>query len=181
VTGSIAVYKAAELVREMKRRGWDVTVIMTEAATRFVAPLTFQTLSGNPVCVRMFEQEGDWKPEHIALSERGDVMVIAPCTANVIGKLANGIADDLLTCVAMAAACPLLIAPAMNERMWEHPATAANVALLKKRGVGVLEVGEGDLACGYAGRGRMLEPAVIAAEIERAVKAPAQRRGRGRK
>ena len=161
VTGSIAAYKAVELVRLMIGRGWDVTVIMTAAAARFVTPLTFQTLSRNPVCTDMFEPAGEWKPEHIALAERGDLLVIAPCSANMIGKLANGIADDLLSCVGMAAACPLALAPAMNERMWEHPATKANVKTLRDRGVHVLDVGEGELACGYGGRGRMMEPAAI--------------------
>lgn len=161
VTGSIAAYKAAELVRLMVGRGWDVTVIMTRSATRLVAPLTFQTLSRNPVCVEMFEQDGEWKPEHIALAGKGDVLIVAPCTANMIGKLANGIADDLLSCVGMAAACPLLLAPAMNERMWDHPATRANVKTLRERGVKILDVGEGDLACGYSGRGRMMDPEKI--------------------
>jgi phosphopantothenoylcysteine decarboxylase/phosphopantothenate--cysteine ligase len=167
VTGSIAAYKAAELVRLMIGRGWDVSVVMTEAATRFVAPLTFRTLSKNPVCVGMFDDSADWKPEHIALSERGDLLVIAPCTANVIGKLACGIADDLLSCVAMAAACPVVIAPAMNERMLQHPATQSNLRTLAGRGVAVLDVGEGDLACGCKGSGRMMEPAAILTHIEK--------------
>jgi phosphopantothenoylcysteine decarboxylase/phosphopantothenate--cysteine ligase len=155
VTGSIAAYKAAELVRIMRTRDWDVSVIMTESALEFVGDLTFRTLSRNPVGIDMFEESGSWMPDHISFAERADVLLIAPCTANVLAKLANGLADDLLSCTALATKAPVLIAPAMNVNMWEHPATRANVDLLRSRGVHIVDVGSGDLACGYQGRGRM--------------------------
>lgn len=162
VTGSIAAYKSAELVRRMRDRGWDVSVIMTEAAGRFIGALTLQTLSGRPVASDLFDSTLDWRPEHIALADRGDVMLIAPCTANFIGKLANGIADDLLSCVGMAARCPIVIAPAMNERMWESGATRDNVRRLRERGCRFVDVEEGDLACGVTGKGRLAGiPAIL--------------------
>lgn len=167
VTGSIAAYKAAELVRLMVARGWDVSVVMTRAATQFVGEVTFRTLSRNPVAVEMFAEKETWRPEHIALADRADVLVIAPCTANVIAKLAHGLADDLLSAVALACRAPLIIAPAMNGKMWDHPATRANVATLRERGALVVEVGEGDLACGYEGRGRL-------APVEQILEAVAQ-------
>jgi phosphopantothenoylcysteine synthetase/decarboxylase len=158
VTGSIAAYKAAELVRLMIRRKWDVSVIMTRGAEEFITPLTFQTLSRNPVGTGLFEEKDGWHPEHISYADRADVLVIAPCTANVIAKLACGLADDLLSCTALATRAPVLIAPAMNDNMWAHPATCANVATLKGRGVHFTEVGSGDLACGRVGEGRLTEP-----------------------
>jgi len=170
VTGSIAAYKAAELVRLMIIREWEVSVVMTRAATEFVSELTFRTLSRNPVAVEMFAERETWRPEHIALADWADVYLIAPCTANVVAKLAHGLADDLLTCTALATRAPLLIAPAMNEKMWEHPATQANVATLKARGVRIVEVGEGELACGYEGRGRMAAPETILQAVMEALK-----------
>lgn len=155
VTGSIAAYKAAELVRLMISRQWDVRVVMTAAAAHFVGELTFRTLSQNPVAVDMFADRPEWKPEHISLADRADVMVISPCTANVMAKLAHGLADDLLTCTALATRAPLVVAPAMNEKMWEHPATQANAAVLRERDVRMVDVGSGDLACGYQGKGRL--------------------------
>jgi len=169
VTGSIAAYKACELVRLITKEGWDVSVIMTEAGAKFVTPLTFFTLSRNPVAVDMFEQPEQWVPGHISYAERADVLVIAPCTANVMAKLTYGIADDLLTNTALACRAPLLLAPAMNANMWEHPATQANVATLKERGVTLVDVGEGDLACGYEGKGRMADPAVIVGAIRKCI------------
>lgn len=155
VTGSIAAYKAAELVRLMTARGWDVSVMMTRAACEFVGELTFRTLSQRPVSVEMFGDRADWVPEHISLADRADVMVIAPCTANVMAKMATGLADDLLTCTVLATAAPVVIAPAMNVKMWDHAATQANTRTLRSRGVRIVDVGSGDLACGYQGRGRM--------------------------
>lgn len=166
VTGSIAAYKAAELVRLMKAKDWDISVVMTRAATQFVGELTFRTLSQNRVAVEMFGGADGWLPEHISLADRADVLLIAPCTANVLAKIAHGIADDLLSCTALASAAPLVIAPAMNEKMWDHPATRANVATLKSRGVNIVEVGTGDLACGYTGRGRMAAPEDIISTVE---------------
>lgn len=161
VTGSIAAYKAAELVRLMVKAGWAVTVVMTKGATRFVGPLTFRTLSRRPAVVDMFEEPEEWIPGHIAVSDRAAVMVVAPCTANVIAKLAHGVGDDVLTATALACRAPLVVAPAMNVHMWEHPATRANVATLQQRGATLVDVGTGDLACGYDGQGRMAEPARI--------------------
>jgi phosphopantothenoylcysteine synthetase/decarboxylase len=155
VTGSIAAYKAADLVRQMKSRGWDVSVVMTAGAMKFVGELTFRTLSRNPVAVDMFDPSPEWCPEHISLADRADVFVVAPCTANVLAKMASGISDDLLTCTFLAVTAPVIIAPAMNEKMWDNQATRANVETLKVRGIDILDVAEGDLACGYQGRGRL--------------------------
>ncbi len=173
VTGSIAAYKAVELTRLMKKRGWEVSVIMTAAATRFVGELTFRTLSQNPVGVEMFDPGIEWNPDHIALADRADVVVIAPCTANVLAKLAHGLCDDLLSATVLACRAPLVLAPAMNENMWNHPATRANVRTLKERGACWVEPGAGDLACGREGRGRLADTAAI---VEIAVQALEQGR-----
>ena len=161
VTGSIAAYKACELVRLFVKAGWDVQVAMTAHAREFVTPLTFRTLSRNPVQCDMFEEPLAWKPEHISLADAADVLVVAPATANVIAKMAHGIADDLLTSVALATKAPVWVAPAMNAGMWENPATQGNVAALKSRGVRFVQPGEGELACGTSGPGRMAEPQAI--------------------
>lgn len=161
VTGSIAAYKACELTRLFVKEGHTVHVIMTQAATRFVAPLTFRTLSRNPVSVDLFDEPDEWVPGHISLAERGDVMVIAPCSANVMAKLAHGLADDMLTATALATKAALVVAPAMNTGMWEHPATQVNLASLASRGVTFVDAGTGDLACGTCGKGRMAEPQAI--------------------
>ena len=155
VTGSIAAFKAAELVRLLQQEGREVRVVMTRGGTEFITPLTFKTLTRHEVGIDMFAEHLDWHPEHISLADWADLMVMAPCTANVLAKLAHGIADDLLTCTALAVTEPLIIAPAMNDRMWDHAATQANVATLRERGNTLVEVGSGDLACGYQGRGRM--------------------------
>ncbi len=157
VTGSIAAYKACELTRLLVKAGHEVHVLMTKAGTQFVAPLTFRTLSRNPVSVDLFDAPDEWMPGHISLAERADLLVIAPCTANVAAKLANGLSDDLLTATALATKAPLLIAPAMNTGMWEHPATQANLATLASRGATFVDAGTGDLACGTTGKGRMAE------------------------
>jgi phosphopantothenoylcysteine decarboxylase/phosphopantothenate--cysteine ligase len=168
VTGSIAAYKAAELVRLLKKEGREVRVVMTRAATRFVGELTFRTLSQNPVGVDLFEDPPEWEPQHVSLADWAEVFVIAPCTANVMAKLAAGLADDLLTGTALAFAGPLVVAPAMNERMWEHPATRQNAETLRARGVTLVDVGTGDLACGWRGKGRMAEPEEILAAVKAA-------------
>jgi len=155
VTGSIAAYKSAELVRLLKKRGWNVSVIMTQAATRFVGELTFRTLSRNPVAIDMFDVPDEWCPEHISMADRADAILIAPCTANVIAKVAHGLADDLLSATVLAAGSPVIIAPAMNGRMWDNPATQANIQLLKSRGISIVDVESGELACGCQGQGRM--------------------------
>lgn len=167
VTGSIAAYKAAELVRLMKTRGWEVFVVMTKSATEFVGELTFRTLSQQSVAIDMFLENESWRPGHISLADRADALVIAPCTANVMAKLAHGIADDMLTCTVLATRAPVVIAPAMNEKMWDHPATQENLKILQSRGVEMVDVGVGDLACGYQGRGRMADPADVLAAVER--------------
>ena len=161
VTGSIAAYKACELTRLLVKAGHDVHVVMTQAATRFVAPLTFRTLSRNPVSIDLFDEPEEWVPGHISLAERADVMAVAPCTANVLAKLAHGLADDMLSATALATRAPLVIAPAMNSGMWENPATQANLATLSARGATFVSVGSGELACGTTGKGRMAEPASI--------------------
>jgi phosphopantothenoylcysteine decarboxylase/phosphopantothenate--cysteine ligase len=174
VTGSIAAYKAAELVRLFQKRGDDVKVVMTKGATEFVTELTFRTISQHPVYVEMFPRTDEWRPEHISLGEWPDVFVVAPCTANVIAKLANGIADDLLTCTALAMDAPMVVAPAMNDRMWQHPATQANIEVLKNRGVAIVSVGTGDLACGYQAKGRLADLGeVVEAVISKAVEGQA--------
>lgn len=166
VTGSIAAYKAAELCRAMVRRGWGVRVVMTDAATKFVGPLTFQTLSKRPVALDTFTTVGTWEPNHIMLGQGADLYVIAPCTANVLAKLAGGIADDEVTATALASKAPLLVAPAMNDVMFENMATQENIATLRRRGVQIIEPGCGELACGCVGRGRMADVRDIIKEIE---------------
>ena len=165
VTGSIAAYKACELVRLFVKNGDDVRVVMTDHAKEFVTPLTFRTLSRNPVENAMFADPLDWKPGHISLADAANVLVVAPATANIIAKMANGIADDLLSSVALATKAPIVVAPAMNTGMWENAATQANIETLKKRGVRFVEVGDGELACGTSGPGRMAEPRAIFAAV----------------
>lgn len=157
VTGGIAAYKAAELLRLMVKEGAQVWTIMTRAATEFVAPLTFQTLSGNPVRTEMFSPLQENRIEHIALADLAQLVIVAPATANFIGKLAHGIADDMLTTTLLATKCPTVVCPAMNVNMYTNPATQANLEILKKRGVWIVEPEEGELACGWEGRGRLAE------------------------
>ena len=149
VTGGIAAYKSAEIVSRLVKANVDVYVIMTQHATEFVAPLTFETLSNHPVCVDMFQRETPWEVEHIALAKRADVFLVAPATANVIAKYAGGIADDMLTTTLLATKAPVLLAPAMNENMWENPITQRNMQLLREvAGVHVVGPAAGRLACG---------------------------------
>ena len=171
VTGSIAAYKAAELVRLMVRRDWNVRVVMTASAVQFVTPLTFQTLSRNKVVTDMFEPVADWKPEHIDLASSADAFVIAPCTANVLAKLAHDLADDSLTAAALAFGPKVVIAPAMNDAMFAHPATQANLATLVARGASIVAPGEGALACGTAGKGRLADLDDVIAAVSAAVAA----------
>ncbi|MBQ6811338.1 MAG: bifunctional phosphopantothenoylcysteine decarboxylase/phosphopantothenate--cysteine ligase CoaBC [Firmicutes bacterium] len=153
ISGGIAAYKIADLVSRLTKKGFQIEVIMTEAAQELVAPLTFSTLSGRPVHCEMFREENE--VEHIAIGDRADLMVIVPATANIMAKAACGIADDLLSTVILAADSPVLFFPAMNTRMWEHPATQANVATLRSRGFDVFDPDEGFLACGTSGKGRL--------------------------
>lgn len=173
VTGSIAAFKAADLTSRLTKAGCGVFVVMTKHATEFVTPLTFQTLSRNPVTTGIFDEKETWHPGHIALADRANLLLIAPATANVIAKLANGIADDALTSIALASRAPLLIAPAMNGKMWTHPATQENVARLKARGAKFIGPEEGLLACGYEGLGRLWDTSEIArAAVSLLEKAP---------
>ena len=162
VTGGIAVYKACELLRLLQKRGIDVFVVMTQNACRFVAPLTFETLSGHPVAVDTFDRPQTWEVEHIALAKRADLFLIAPATANIMGKMACGIADDMLSTTVMATRAPVLVAPAMNTGMWENAAVQQNVRTLRARGVEIVAPVSGHLACGDSGAGKLEDVEVIA-------------------
>ena len=167
VSGGIAAYKAAELVRALQRQALEVHVVMTAAAGKFVQPLTFAALTGHKVVTSLWDEwESDEAAqngiEHIGEAQWADALVVAPATANILGKFAHGIADDFLTTLYLATTAPVLVAPAMNVNMWEHPATRANLEILRQRGVRVVEPGTGELACGMVGAGRMAEPEAIA-------------------
>lgn len=165
VTGSIAAYKAADLTSQLTKAGASVHVVMTTDAQRFITPLPFKTLSRNPVVTDLYDEEEGWKPTHIRLADEANLLLIAPATANVLAKLAHGFADDALTCIALALnpKAKVLIAPAMNGKMWLHPATQQNVATLKARGVEFIGPEEGMLSCGYEGIGRLWPVDQIAA------------------
>jgi len=171
VTGGIAAYKAAELVRELVRAGTKVHVVMTQSAQAFITPLTFQTLSGNPVITELFSLIEESEIGHIALADKAEVLVIAPATANMIGKIAGGIADDMLTTIVMATKAPVLLAPAMNVHMWENPGCQENIQKLRSRGFHFIDPEPGELACGYEGKGRLAEVSAIVEEI-RAILSP---------
>ncbi len=166
VTGSIAAHKAADLASLLTKQKCDVRVVMTADAQRFITPLPFKTLTRNPVVTDLYEEDEGWKPTHIELADAADLLLIAPATANVISKLAHGLADDALSCIALALnpAAQILIAPAMNGKMWLHPATQANVATLKQRGVEFIGPDAGLLSCGYEGVGRLWPVEKIAAQ-----------------
>lgn len=157
VTGSIAAYKAADLTSLLTKEGCVVHVVMTADAQRFITPLPFKTLSRRPVVTDLYDEDAGWKPSHIQLADEADLLLVAPATANNIAKLAHGIADDALTCIALALnpKAKILIAPAMNGKMWQHPATQQNVAVLKSRGVEFIGPESGMLSCGYEGLGRL--------------------------
>jgi len=163
VTGGIAAYKAAELVRRLRDAGAMVRVVMTRAATEFITPLTMQALSGNPVHRDLLDEEAEAAMGHIQLARWADLVLIAPATADFIARLANGLADDLLSTVCLATDAPLLVAPAMNQAMWRDPATRENCSVLEQRGIRLLGPAEGSQACGDTGPGRMLEPAELLA------------------
>ncbi len=165
VSGGIAAYKAVEVVNRLRKLGAQVHVIMTPAATKLVAPLTFQTLSGNPVRTEILDEPKQWNVEHISLAERADLMIVAPATANVIGKMANGIADDYLTTEFLAVTCPVLVCPAMNFNMYAHPAVRKNLETLRSWGHRVLEPESGPLASLAVGKGRLPEPETIVRAI----------------
>ena len=167
VSGGIAAYKSCTLVREFVKRGANVDVVMTANATQFVTPLTMETLSNNPVSVDMFATHDRRDVEHVSLAKKADLFVVAPATANVVGKYANGIADDMLTTTLMATNAPVVICPAMNVNMYNSAAYRANVATLKKRGVYFVDAESGFLACGDVGQGRLAEPKEIVVSCER--------------
>jgi phosphopantothenoylcysteine decarboxylase len=166
VTGSIAAYRAVDLASLLVKAGADVHVVMTADALRFVTALPFKTLSRNRVVTNLYDEEEGWKPSHIQLADDADLLLVAPATANSLAKLAGGLADDALTCLALALnpKTPVLIAPAMNGKMWMHPATQGNVALLKKRGAKFIGPEKGMLSCGYEGLGRLWPVDEIAQE-----------------
>ena len=166
VTGGIAAYKAAQLTSDLKKKGYDVHVIMTRNATEFVSPLTFETLSGHRVSIDTFDRNFEYNVQHVSLARMADVFVIAPATANVIAKVANGLADDMLTTTFLACDCEKILCPAMNTGMLNNPATQHNLNVLRERGMHIVESGSGILACGDVGKGRLAEPAEIEDEIE---------------
>lgn len=166
VTGGIATYKAVALVSRLSQLGADVRVIMTESATRFVTPLTFQTLSRNRVSVDTFDEQDPSVVSHIDLADTADLFIIAPATANILAKMAHGLGDDMLSTTLLAARAPILVAPAMNVHMYQNQVVQRNLQTLKNRGVYVIPPGEGKLACGYEGKGRMAEPEEIVARAE---------------
>ena len=157
VTGSIAAYKAAELASQLTKQGCEVHVVMTADALRFLTAVSLKTLSQHPVITDLYDEEEGWKPTHVKLADEADLLLIAPATANTIAKLALGLANDALSCVALALndRAKILIAPAMNGKMWRHPATQANVATLKARGAEFIGPEKGLLSCGYEGLGRL--------------------------
>ena len=164
VTGSIAAHKAVDITSVLAKAGYEVHVVLTRDAQQFITPLPFKTLSQHPVVTDLYDEEEGWKPTHITLADAAHLLLIAPATANVIAKLAHGIADDALTCIALALNpdAKLVIAPAMNGKMWQHPATEENVATLKGRGAIFLGPDKGMLSCGYEGIGRLLPGEQIA-------------------
>jgi phosphopantothenoylcysteine synthetase/decarboxylase len=165
VTGSIAAHKAADLASLLAKAGFNVRVVMTADAQRFISPLPFKTLSRNPVVTDLYDEAEGWKPQHIELADMASLLLIAPATANTIAKLAHGIADDALGCIALALnpKARVLIAPAMNGKMWHHPATQLNIETLRRRGAEFLGPEEGLLSCGYDGIGRLWPVEAIAA------------------
>ena len=155
VTGSIAAYKTADIASQLTKADHQVTCVLTREAVEFVAPLTLRTLSKNPVITDLFAEKEGWQPGHIHLADEADLLLIAPATANILAAMAHGFANDALTAIALATRAPILIAPAMNGKMWQHPATVRNVETLKAWGVKFIEPAEGLLACGYEGVGRL--------------------------
>lgn len=169
VTGCVAIYKACEIVRGLQKAGVRVKTVMTEHSTHFITPTLFRSLTREPVAVGLFDDAPGDPIHHISLAKEADLFLIAPCTANVIAKIAHGIADDLLTTTALATTAPLMIAPAMNVNMYENVATQENMDTLRKRGVSFVDAGEGYLACGDVGKGRLADPEVIVAAVLKAL------------
>lgn len=161
VTGSIAAYKAADLASQLTKAGHGVTCVLTKSALEFVTPLTLGTLSKNPVISDLFAEKEGWQPGHIQLADEADLLLVAPATANILAAMANGFAHDALSAIALATRAPILIAPAMNGKMWQHPATQKNVETLRGFGAQFVEPASGMLACGYEGVGRLAEVETI--------------------
>ena len=172
VTGSIAAYRAADIASQLVKRGREVRVVMTAEAQHFITPLTLQTLSRQPVVTSLFDEKIGWHPGHIELADRADLLLVAPATAQIVAELAYGFANHALSAIALASRAPLLIAPAMNGKMWLHPATQANAETLRTRGASFIGPEEGLLACGYEGVGRLWPVEGIVAEAERLLAAP---------
>lgn len=170
VTGSIAAYKAADIASQLTKAGHDVFCVMTKDATQFITPLTLETLSQHPVTLDLFEGgDGDWRPSHLQVADGADLLLLAPATANILAKMATGLADDALSTIALAVRpeCKVLVAPAMNGKMWQHPATQANVKLLQSRGVEFIGPEKGLLACGYEGIGLLWPVEKIVARVQK--------------
>ena len=165
ITGSIAAYKACDLVRRLREAGAEVQTVLTEHGTAFIGEQTLLTLSGRAVLTGLFSTGGRWEPEHVATSDWADACIIAPATANIIGKVAAGIADDVLTSLVMAMGCPVAFAPAMNVKMYENPIVQANIEKLERLGYEFVEPEEGYLACGYEGKGRLAETRKLVAAV----------------
>jgi phosphopantothenoylcysteine decarboxylase/phosphopantothenate--cysteine ligase len=178
VSGGIGAYKSVEVARLLQKRGHRVQAVMTRNARRFVGPLTFEAITREPVITTAFAPGANANIEHIALASSIDVLLVAPATANCLAKFAHGLADDFLSALYLATRAPVLVAPAMNTNMWEHPATQANVALLRQRGVHFVDPGEGYLACGWVGAGRLAEPDTIVLSVEALLSRPGRLTGR---
>lgn len=176
VTGSIAAYKACEIISFLRNDSIEVHAVMTKEAKEFITPLTLQTLSRNKVITDMFELPDGWNPVHTSLADRADLVLIAPATASIIGKLAGGICDDTLSCLVFATRAPVLIAPAMNEKMYAHEIVQGNIAKLKKAGYKFIGPVKGYLACGHVDIGRLAEAKDIATEAKRLLSATKHRR-----
>jgi phosphopantothenoylcysteine decarboxylase/phosphopantothenate--cysteine ligase len=176
VTGSIAAYKAADLASKLVKLKHNVQVVMTRDALKFITPLTLQTMSRNPVTTSFEDEQDQWHPGHIEIADKADLVVIAPATAHIIAELAHGLAGDILTTVCLATKAPLLIAPAMNGKMWLHPATQTNAELLSSRGVEFIGPEKGILACGYEGIGRLWEVDGIVERVQQMLVSKRRRR-----
>jgi phosphopantothenoylcysteine decarboxylase len=165
VSGSIAAYKAADLTSELRRLGADLFVVMTRTAKEFIGPITLQTLSRNPVVTDLWKEGDGWQPGHIELADKADLLLVAPATADLIAQFANGLAPDALSSIHLATRAKVVLAPAMNGKMYEHPATRENIRVLRERGVFFIDPEEGELACGYEGVGRLAKVESIVEEV----------------
>ncbi len=170
VTGSIAAYKACDITNRLREHKYNVTVVMTEEARHFISPLTLQSLSGNKVVTEMFAIPDNYDPLHTSLADKADLVLVAPTTANLLGKIAGGICDDILSCVIMATKAPVLFAPAMNDKMYNHNSVKDNIAKLKKWGYSFIGPKKGHLACGYSGIGHISDTTAIVEEARRLIK-----------